>query len=86
VKTLCGTLLVLALCGGLAACGNSCKAACAHAASICAGQLPDFDAVSCANDCAANLDGCKNMDDQTSCVLKAVTCVDIQKCPTCLQP
>ena len=77
---------VAALCLVLCGCPSHCKEACDHAAEICANELPDFDAVNCGNNCAANLDGCKNMDDQTACVLAAKTCADLNKCPTCLQP
>jgi hypothetical protein len=73
----------------LGACGTDCKKACDHAALICSDAFAkaglSFDAKKCADTCSDNLDGCKNMSDQESCVLKAATCPDIKMCPGCIQ-
>lgn len=69
---------------GAAACGDDCKSACDHAAKICTGTVA-VDTASCTSTCQNNLNACKNLGDQTSCVLKAATCDDLQTCPTCLE-
>ena len=79
-------VVLAAVCLFLCGCPSHCKEACDHAAAICLNDLPDFDQDNCANNCEANLDGCKNMDDQAQCVLDAKVCADLNKCPTCLQP
>ncbi len=73
----------------LAACPSNCKQACENVARICAEQYAasgeTFDPEACTGVCEANLDACKNMAEQESCVAEATACSDLQKCPSCLQ-
>jgi len=73
----------------LTACPSRCREACENAAKICAEQFAatgkTFDVNTCANECEWNLDGCKNLGDQESCVAEATQCGDLEKCPGCVQ-
>jgi len=78
----------LLLMGGLAltlsACPSRCREACENAKTVCGDQLVGFDVDTCASNCEANLDGCKNQDEQASCVADAKACGEIRACPGCL--
>lgn len=73
----------------LAACPSQCQQACENVAKICAEQYAAqgeaFDVGACKGVCEANLDGCKNMAEQESCVASAAACADLQRCPGCTQ-
>ena len=79
--------VVAALC--LAACPSNCKTACENVQTVCADQFKsqgtEFDVNHCTDSCESNLDGCKNMDEQESCLVDAKLCGDLQRCPGCLQ-
>ncbi|HEY3448981.1 MAG TPA: hypothetical protein VGK67_21650 [Myxococcales bacterium] len=73
----------------LAACPSNCKQACENVNKICAAQYEaegvKFDVDACTGVCESNLDGCKNMPEQESCVATRETCSALQTCPGCTQ-
>lgn len=70
----------------LTGCTTNCRSACQHVANICfADAGMTFDVQRCTTSCDENLDGCKNMSDQRSCVGNAQTCSALKRCPGCLQ-
>ncbi|MGC4114437.1 MAG: hypothetical protein QM765_07460 [Myxococcales bacterium] len=83
--------LFLAVAGAVvvAACPSQCKQACENVGKICAAEYEasgeTFSVESCTGVCEANLDGCKNMGEQEQCVLEKTACIQLQKCPGCMQ-
>jgi hypothetical protein len=70
----------------VAGCSDNCAKACQNAHDVClSGEGAfDVDVSSCTSYCEDNVDGCKNLDAQSSCLLAATACTDLEKCPTCL--
>ncbi len=72
-----------------AGCPSDCRKACENVNQICAAEFQaqgeTFDVDHCTSSCDQNLDGCKNMDEQASCVSEKTACAQLQTCPACLQ-